>query len=90
MGRVSPVLRDFAAHFKDLRRFTAGRASLPSYWRLDAFVEHQVDKNLTLKAYVNNIFNKLYYDTSKRGALRNVGAGSRRLSSGEREVLDRF
>ena len=42
--------------------------SLPSYWRFDGFVEHKIDKNLTLKLYVNNIFNKLYYDTLYQSA----------------------
>jgi len=35
---------------------------LPSYWRFDAFVEKKVTPNLTAKVFVNNIFNKLYYD----------------------------
>jgi catecholate siderophore receptor len=42
--------------------------SLPSYWRFDAFVEHKIDKNITLKLYVNNIFNKLYYDALYQSA----------------------
>jgi catecholate siderophore receptor len=36
--------------------------SVPSYWRFDAFAEAKIDKNWRLKLYVNNIFNKLYYD----------------------------
>ncbi len=36
--------------------------SLPSYWRFDTFLEAQIDKNWKLKLFVNNIFNKLYYD----------------------------
>jgi TonB dependent receptor len=36
--------------------------SLPSYWRFDAFAEAKLDKNWTAKLFVNNIFNKLYYD----------------------------
>jgi catecholate siderophore receptor len=36
--------------------------SLPSYWRFDAFAEAKIDKNWTVKLFVNNIFNKLYYD----------------------------
>jgi len=35
---------------------------LPSYWRFDTFVEKKLSKNVTAKLYVNNIFNKLYYD----------------------------
>ena len=35
--------------------------SLPSYWRFDTFAEAKIDKNWHLKVYVNNIFNKLYY-----------------------------
>jgi catecholate siderophore receptor len=36
--------------------------SLPSYWRFDAFAEAKIDKNWTVKLFVANIFNKLYYD----------------------------
>jgi len=36
--------------------------SLPSYWRFDAFAEAKIDKNWTVKLFVNNIFNKRYYD----------------------------
>lgn len=36
--------------------------SLPSYWRFDAFAEAKIDKHWTVKLFVNNIFNKLYYD----------------------------
>ena len=36
--------------------------SLPSYWRFDTFVEAKIDKNWKVKLFVNNIFNKLYYD----------------------------
>ena len=35
--------------------------SLPSFWRFDAFAEAKIDKNWTVKLFVNNIFNKLYY-----------------------------
>lgn len=35
---------------------------LPSYWRFDLFAEKKLTKNLTAKIFVNNIFNKLYYD----------------------------
>ena len=42
--------------------------SLPDYWRFDAFLEHRVTKNLTMKVAVNNIFNKLYYDTLYQSA----------------------
>jgi catecholate siderophore receptor len=35
---------------------------LPSYWRFDAFAEAKVSKSWTAKLFVNNIFNKLYYD----------------------------
>jgi catecholate siderophore receptor len=36
--------------------------SLPSYWRFDTFVEAKIDNNWKVKLFVNNIFNKLYYD----------------------------
>ncbi|WP_213774956.1 TonB-dependent receptor [Bradyrhizobium sp. dw_78] len=35
--------------------------SIPSFWRFDAFAEAKIDKNWTVKLFVNNIFNKLYY-----------------------------
>lgn len=41
---------------------------LPSYWRFDAFVEKKVTENLTMKVFVNNIFNKLYYDALYQSA----------------------
>jgi catecholate siderophore receptor len=42
--------------------------SLPSYWRFDAFAEAKVNKNWTVKLFVNNIFNKLYYDALYQSA----------------------
>ena len=36
--------------------------SLPSYWRFDAFAEARINENWKLKLFVNNIFNKTYYD----------------------------
>src|SRR6201986_2648282 len=42
--------------------------SIPSYWRFDAFVEAKIDKNWKLKVFVNNIFNKLYYDALYQSA----------------------
>ena len=41
---------------------------LPNYWRFDAFVEAKIDKNWTAKLFVNNIFNKLYYDALYQSA----------------------
>ena len=35
--------------------------SIPGFWRFDAFAEARIDKNWTVKLFVNNIFNKLYY-----------------------------
>ena len=35
---------------------------LPDYWRFDAFVEGYFLKNYEWKIFVNNIFDKLYYD----------------------------
>ena len=35
--------------------------SLPSFWRFDTFAEAKIDKNWTVKLFVNNIFNNLYY-----------------------------
>jgi catecholate siderophore receptor len=42
--------------------------SIPEYWRFDAFAEAKVDKNWTLKLFVNNIFNKLYYNALYQSA----------------------
>jgi catecholate siderophore receptor len=41
---------------------------LPSYWRFDAFAEAKVNANWTAKLFVNNIFNKLYYDALYQSA----------------------
>jgi catecholate siderophore receptor len=35
--------------------------SLPSFWRFDTFAEAKVNQNWTVRLFVNNIFNKLYY-----------------------------
>jgi catecholate siderophore receptor len=35
---------------------------LPSHWRFDVFAEVQVTPNSTLKLYVQNLFNRTYYD----------------------------
>jgi catecholate siderophore receptor len=35
---------------------------LPDYWRFDTFVSGKVNKNWKWKVFVNNIFDKLYYD----------------------------
>jgi len=39
---------------------------LPDHWRFDGFVEANINKNVTMKVSVNNIFNKLYYDAFYR------------------------
>ena len=36
--------------------------SIPSYWRFDTFVEAKIDKDWQVKLFVNNIFDKRYYD----------------------------
>ena len=41
---------------------------LPDYWRFDAFVEGYLLKNYEWKIFVNNIFNKLYYDAFYQSA----------------------
>jgi catecholate siderophore receptor len=41
---------------------------LPSYWRFDAFAEAKINPNWTAKLFVNNIFNKLYYDALYQSA----------------------
>jgi catecholate siderophore receptor len=42
--------------------------SIPSYWRFDTFVEAQIDKNWKVKLFVNNIFDKRYYDALYQSA----------------------
>jgi catecholate siderophore receptor len=42
--------------------------SIPSYWRFDAFAEYKVDKNWQVKLFVNNIFDKRYYDALYQSA----------------------
>jgi catecholate siderophore receptor len=41
---------------------------LPSYWRFDAFLERKISQNITAKLFVNNIFNKTYYDAFYQSA----------------------
>jgi catecholate siderophore receptor len=41
---------------------------LPSYWRFDAFAEAKLGENLKLKAAVDNIFNRTYYDAFYQSA----------------------
>ena len=41
---------------------------LPSYWRFDTFAEAKIDQNWKVKVFVNNIFNKLYYDALYQSA----------------------
>jgi catecholate siderophore receptor len=41
---------------------------IPSYWRFDTFVEAKINPNWKVKVYVNNIFNKLYYDALYQSA----------------------
>jgi catecholate siderophore receptor len=41
---------------------------LPSYWRFDAFAEAKINKNWQVKLYVNNIFDKRYYDAMYQSA----------------------
>ncbi len=42
--------------------------SLPSFWRFDAFTEARITKNWTLKFFVNNIFNTIYYNALYQSA----------------------
>jgi len=41
---------------------------LPSYWRFDTFVSGKVAKNYRWKAFVNNVFNRTYYDAFYQSA----------------------
>ena len=42
--------------------------SIPSYWRFDAFAEAKIDEHWRLKLFVNNIFDKRYYDALYQSA----------------------
>jgi catecholate siderophore receptor len=42
--------------------------ALPDHWRFDAFAEYKLNKNWTTKLFVNNIFNKTYYDAFYQSA----------------------
>jgi catecholate siderophore receptor len=42
--------------------------SLPSFWRFDTFAEAKIDQHWTVKLFVNNIFNKLYYNALYQSA----------------------
>ena len=42
--------------------------SLPSYWRFDMFAEAKIDKHWQVKLFVNNIFDKRYYDALYQSA----------------------
>ena len=42
--------------------------SIPSYWRFDAFAEAKINQNWKLKLFVNNIFDKRYYDALYQSA----------------------
>lgn len=53
---------------------------LPGYWRFDAFVEKTINENLTMKLYVQNLTNVLYYDTLYRSAAPFVAVGPGRAA----------
>jgi catecholate siderophore receptor len=55
--------------------------SLPSFWRFDAFAEAKIDKNWTVKLFVNNIFNTLYYTALYQSNLPFVLEGPGRTAS---------
>jgi catecholate siderophore receptor len=42
--------------------------SIPNYWRFDAFAEAKIDKNWMVKLFLNNVFNKTYYDALYQSA----------------------
>ncbi|MGY3110167.1 catecholate siderophore receptor [Bradyrhizobium sp. LM3.2] len=42
--------------------------SIPSYWRFDMFAEAKINKNWQVKLFVNNIFDKRYYDALYQSA----------------------
>lgn len=42
--------------------------SIPGYWRFDMFAEAKINKNWQVKLFVNNIFDKRYYDALYQSA----------------------
>jgi len=57
---------------------------VPSYWRADAMATYQVDKNLSLRLNVQNLFDKVWYDAVyDNGAFTVPGTGRRLIVSGE-------
>jgi catecholate siderophore receptor len=42
---------------------------IPSYWRFDVFAEKKINENMSMKLYVQNLTNKLYYDTLYRSSV---------------------
>ncbi|MET3845517.1 TonB-dependent receptor [Bradyrhizobium sp. OAE829] len=42
--------------------------SIPSYWRFDTFAEAKINQNWKVKLFVNNIFDKRYYDALYQSA----------------------
>ena len=42
---------------------------LPPHWRFDTFVEMKVNKNFSLKLYVQNLLNTTYYDALYQSAV---------------------
>jgi catecholate siderophore receptor len=42
--------------------------SIPSYWKFDVFAEAKINPNWTVKLFVNNIFNTLYYNALYQSA----------------------
>lgn len=42
--------------------------SIPGYWRFDTFVEAKIDRNWKVKLFVNNLFDKRYYDALYQSA----------------------
>src|SRR4029078_1817384 len=55
---------------------------LPDYWRFDAFIEGYFLKNYEWKLFVNNIFDKLYYDAFYQSAAPFVLVAPRRVIGG--------
>ena len=41
---------------------------LPSHWRFDTFAEAKISEHVNLKLYVQNIFDKTYYDSLYQSA----------------------
>jgi catecholate siderophore receptor len=54
---------------------------VPSYWRFDAMASYEVNKNVSLRLNVQNLFDKTYYDKAYATHMVSVGQGRQGILS---------